>query len=93
LNVGGEQVPVVLADLTNSDVNDYDSYAQIGYKYNSSLDKYTISDTAADFVVLGEEVPTIELPGALKPVFDYGVWSSLAEERQLSSYPLFTIQK
>jgi len=39
-NIGQQQVPVVIADFSDFDVNDYDNYAQIGYKYNVGLDKY-----------------------------------------------------
>ncbi|MBX2844621.1 MAG: (E)-4-hydroxy-3-methylbut-2-enyl-diphosphate synthase [Saprospiraceae bacterium] len=93
LNVGKDQVPIVIADLSQEAVDEYDNYAQIGFKYNAQLDKYSISDSAADFVYLADKIPSIELPGGLKPLYDYGTWASLDDAQRMVAYPLLTMNE
>jgi len=50
---GGDQVPVVIADISKQDVNDYTAYEKIGYTYNQELDKYSFSDLACDYSISG----------------------------------------
>jgi (E)-4-hydroxy-3-methylbut-2-enyl-diphosphate synthase len=77
-NLGGDNVPRVIADLTHACAQPSDLSA-IGYTYSEVLDKYNFSDTAADYVYLGSHLPTYELPGGLKRVYDYATWRLLAD--------------
>jgi len=64
-NVGGKQVPVVIADLSHlSSIKTTDLVA-IGYTYDAATDKWAISDAAADYVFIGQTPLDFNLPGTL----------------------------
>jgi (E)-4-hydroxy-3-methylbut-2-enyl-diphosphate synthase len=64
-NIGGKQVPVVIADLSHlTNIKTTDLVA-IGYTYDASTDKWAISDAAADFVFIGHTPLDFNLPGTL----------------------------
>lgn len=86
LNLGGDEVPRIIGDLSSHCQSAAD-LSPLGYQYVPALDKYNFSDMAADFVYLGKQVPTFELPGGLKQVFDHSVWRLLQDDKPC--YPLF----
>ena len=86
LNLGGDQVPRVIADIRHHCATP-DTLTAVGYTYVPALDKYNFSDLASDYVYLGSQVPAYELPGGLKRVFDYATWRLLADREQ--TFPLF----
>lgn len=89
-DIGADQVPVVVANLEHSDVEDYDIYSQIGYRYNEMLDKYSISDLASDFAYFGvNEATSISLPGGLKKIYDFPVWATFCDEKKSDTFPMF----
>ena len=64
-NIGGKQVPVVIADLSHlSNIKTSDLVA-IGYTYDAATDKWAISDAAADYVFIGQTPLDFNLPGTL----------------------------
>ena len=64
-NIGGKQVPVVVADLSHlSNIKASDLVA-IGYTYDAATDKWAISDAAADYVYIGHAPLDFNLPGTL----------------------------
>jgi (E)-4-hydroxy-3-methylbut-2-enyl-diphosphate synthase len=64
-NIGGKQVPVVIADLSHlSSIKTTDLVA-IGYTYDAATDKWAISDAAADYVFIGHTPLDFNLPGTL----------------------------
>ena len=67
-NIGGKQVPVVIADLSHlSSIKTTDLIA-IGYTYDAATDKWAISDAAADYVFIGNKPLDFNLPGTLSIV-------------------------
>ncbi|MCX6206729.1 MAG: (E)-4-hydroxy-3-methylbut-2-enyl-diphosphate synthase [Bacteroidetes bacterium] len=86
-NIGGKQVPVVVADLSKITAIKADDLNAVGYQYNSNTDKWNIADTAADYIFIGNQVLDFELPGTLK-VIAYPV--SAAEAKKPEKYfPIF----
>ncbi|MCI4667546.1 MAG: (E)-4-hydroxy-3-methylbut-2-enyl-diphosphate synthase [Bacteroidia bacterium] len=85
-NVGGEQVPRVVADMRHN-WEEAKSMSEIGYTYIPLLDKYNFSDIAADFVYLGKNTPEYELPGGLKRVYDAEKWAEMKDDEL--NFPLF----
>ncbi len=64
-NIGGKQVPVVVADLSHlSNIKEADLIA-IGYTYDRAIDKWSISDAAADYIFIGNTPLNFNLPGTL----------------------------
>ncbi|MBV6445801.1 MAG: 4-hydroxy-3-methylbut-2-en-1-yl diphosphate synthase (ferredoxin) [Ignavibacteriaceae bacterium] len=76
LNIGNKSVPVVIADLSKSDLSTHGSLLQVGYTYDEQSDKWTMNN-AADYLYLGENSPGFDLPVSTRPIFDYEYWRQL----------------
>lgn len=85
-NIGGRQVPVVVADLSGVDKLDTHSLEHIGYHYNAHSDKWSIGDAAADFVYTGSRIFDFALPGTLQVICDHSAW--LHVEDKYKYHPL-----
>jgi (E)-4-hydroxy-3-methylbut-2-enyl-diphosphate synthase len=64
-NIGGKQVPVVIADLSHLSSIKITDLVAIGYTYDAATDKWAISDAAADYVFIGHAPLDFNLPGTL----------------------------
>ncbi len=73
-NIGGKQVPVVIADLSKTGKITPQHLQSIGYSYDEATDKWNIGDAAADYVFTGKQVPDFALPGTLKVIIYPDVW-------------------
>ena len=73
-NIGGDNVPVVLADFSLKKKITPLSLFSIGYKYSVSLDKWNISDQACDYIFLGNNDINFEIPGTLGLIYNYNKW-------------------
>ncbi len=86
-NIGGEQVPVVIADYSKYKQVQPDDLVSIGYQYDAHTDKWNIADAAADYLYVPSK-PAFALPGTLGVILNYEQWKQEAD--QSNSYPLFT---
>lgn len=89
-NIGGKQVPVVVADLSKLPSIQADDLAAIGYRYDAATDKWNISDAAADYVFTGNQSLDFALPGTLK-VISYPATAALATDPN-KCLPIFDAQ-
>ncbi len=67
-NIGGNHVPVVIADFSKLQSITPQTLESIGYKYNEATDKWNIGDGAADYIFTGGAELTFALPGTLKVI-------------------------
>jgi (E)-4-hydroxy-3-methylbut-2-enyl-diphosphate synthase len=81
-NIGGRQVPVVIADLSKLQKISPSSLESVGYTYNPDSDKWTIADAAADYIFTGHQLPDFPLPGTLKVIVFPGTWHTTADKNQ-----------
>ncbi|MGZ5287545.1 MAG: (E)-4-hydroxy-3-methylbut-2-enyl-diphosphate synthase, partial [Flavisolibacter sp.] len=86
-NIGGTQVPVVVADLSKLQQITPADLQRVGYTYQESLDKWKIADTAADYIFTGHHILDFELPGTLKVIVYPATWM-LADDRT-KYFPIF----
>ncbi|RYY55478.1 MAG: 4-hydroxy-3-methylbut-2-en-1-yl diphosphate synthase [Chitinophagaceae bacterium] len=86
-NIGGRQVPVVIADLSKVENILPADLQSIGYVYDEPTDKWTIRDAAADYIITGHQVLSFNLPGTLKVLVYPAAWA-LAEDKT-KYFPLF----
>jgi (E)-4-hydroxy-3-methylbut-2-enyl-diphosphate synthase len=86
-NIGGKQVPVVVADLSKIKEIKAADLAAVGYQYNVVTDKWNIADTAADYIFIGHQILNFELPGTLK-VIAYPVAATKANNTE-KYFPIF----
>ncbi|GAA4321175.1 (E)-4-hydroxy-3-methylbut-2-enyl-diphosphate synthase [Flaviaesturariibacter amylovorans] len=84
-NIGGGQVPVVIADLSKLPVITPADLKHIGYTYNEATDKWTIADTAADYVFTGHLSVPFALPGTLKVIQYPATWELTIEQHGIEA--------
>jgi (E)-4-hydroxy-3-methylbut-2-enyl-diphosphate synthase len=80
-NIGGTNVPVVIADLSKLEKITHKDLQSIGYTYDEVTDKWTIADTAADYVFTGHQILDFALPGTLKVIVYPAAWMQ-AEDKE-----------
>lgn len=73
-NIGGKQVPVVIADLSKLKKITPKDLEQVGYKYDEVTDKWSIGDMAADYIFTANHQLNFELPGTLKVIVYPETW-------------------
>lgn len=87
LNIGSSNVPRVISDYSMRDKIYPCSLLNIGYIYNRSSDKWTLLDTASDFIYLGDNELDFKIPGSLGVIQNYKNW-----QRDIPNcYPLLTL--
>jgi (E)-4-hydroxy-3-methylbut-2-enyl-diphosphate synthase len=77
-NIGGKQVPVVIADLSKIEKITPVSLESVGYKYDEATDKWSIGDMAADYIFTANQAINFELPGTLKVIVYPETWKEAA---------------
>jgi (E)-4-hydroxy-3-methylbut-2-enyl-diphosphate synthase len=79
LNIGGNNVPVVISDLNSisskrnrrRDIIIPEFLEEVGYKYDRIIDKWNISDMACDYIWIGANAVNFEFPGTLGVFYFY----------------------
>ena len=84
LNIGSEQVPRVIGDLSKASTIKHEDLSQFGYLYSKGQDKWHISDLAVDFLYIGPNSLNFEIPGTLGVIQDHS-----HQESKMRHYPLF----
>ena len=88
-NIGGKNVPVVMADFSKKDTISPASFFAFGYNYSHNLDKWNLQDQAADYVFIGDNSITFEVPGTLGVICSWINWSTNYKDKK-GYYPLFS---
>jgi (E)-4-hydroxy-3-methylbut-2-enyl-diphosphate synthase len=86
-NIGAKHVPVVIADLSKRSSITPADLQGIGYTYDAALDKWNISDAAADYVFTGHQVLDFALPGTLKVIVYPAAWAAATDKEKY--FPIF----
>jgi (E)-4-hydroxy-3-methylbut-2-enyl-diphosphate synthase len=84
-------VPRVVVDLSKANLKDPAILNAAGYLYSPILDKYNMGEQSVDFVYLANELPSFNMPGNLKQLYNYNTWLKLADKAQC--HPLFTLKE
>ena len=84
LNIGSNQVPRVIGDLSGSSLIKAEDLAPFGYLYAAKNDKWHISDLAIDFLYIGSNSLEFEIPGTLSIIQHHSVIESKSRH-----YPLY----
>lgn len=86
-NIGTGHLPVVITDFSHNESIDQKDLIAAGYTYSAELDKWNISDLAADYLFIADKSISFELPGTLRYIVNYATWKN---DNHASSVPLFT---
>jgi (E)-4-hydroxy-3-methylbut-2-enyl-diphosphate synthase len=87
-NIGGSNVPRVIADFSKNPIKDMDDLRTIGHFYLPATDKWAMNDLGADFVYCGQHPAPFMLPNGLKELLDENTWASLTDRS--NKYPVST---
>lgn len=90
-NIGGKNVPVVIADFHKKTAILREDLKEIGYRYNRVTDKWNISDMAADYIFCGENTIDFALPGTLKLIYNHDLWKLISDKTKC--FPLLNQQQ
>ena len=88
-NIGGNHVPVVVADFSAKETIEVQQMSSIGYRYDEQLDKWNIGDAAADFIYTKDRIPSFALPGSLQVICDYITWKTATDKEKC--HPLVSV--
>lgn len=85
-NIGGKQVPVVVADLRHISAITPKDLEGVGYQYDEATDKWNISDGAADYIYTADQILPFALPGTLQVITGYETWQSAEDKSKYHPY-------
>jgi len=85
VNIGGHQVPRVVADFSVKEKVTPASLFALGYHYSVPLDKWNITDMACDYIFLGDNNIDFEIPGTLGLIYNQATW--LSQKHKDRTYP------
>ena len=94
-NIGDKHVPVVVADLSRLQNITAKDLQAVGYTYDEATDKWNISDAAADYIFIGNQLLNFALPGTLKVIVYPDAWLQtvslpIGEGRGGAYFPIFS---
>jgi (E)-4-hydroxy-3-methylbut-2-enyl-diphosphate synthase len=89
-NIGGKQVPVVVADFSSETGITPDHLKSAGYQYDADTDKWNIADAAADYL-FSRELLSFSLPGTLKVIVPHDIWNTADDKEKYM--PLFSAEE
>lgn len=88
LNMGGQNVPRVMVDISRLASVEYADLRSVGHLYSAFLDKFQMNDLGADYLYSGQRPVPFMLPNGLKEVVDYSAW--LDAGHRTDHFPVLT---
>lgn len=88
-NIGGGNVPIVMADFSLKKEIKRASLFALGYNYSVPLDKWNLTDQACDYIFLNKNTIDFETPGTLGLVYEYETWKT--QRHHPRSYPFMDV--
>ena len=85
--IGGETVPKIFTDFSDSGINNYKDLESVGYIYSPENDKWNLSDQACDLIYIGNKEFPFDAPNSLKVVYDFEKWITL--KNQMKGFPFY----
>jgi len=90
-NIGGQNVPRVIADISNLTSVQYADLKCVGHLYSMLLDKFNMNDLGADYIYTGNHPISFMLPNGLKELVNYPAW--VAAGQRPEHYPVLTSEE
>lgn len=85
-NIGGNNVPLVIGNLSHSSSIKPSLFFPFGYNYSVPLDKWNIAEQAADYLYIGDRQIDFEIPGTIGLIQNFRNWNSKKDRH----YPLLS---
>ena len=90
-NIGGGNVPRVVADISLLKIQEPKGLRPIGHFYLPEPDKWKMNDLGADYVYSGDHPLPFMVPNGLKEILNYRSWSQHPEQKY--KHPLFSVSQ
>jgi (E)-4-hydroxy-3-methylbut-2-enyl-diphosphate synthase len=90
-NIGGSNVPRVIADVSKLSDQQYKDLKSVGHFYLPELDKWKMNDQGVDYIYGGNNPMPYMLANGLKQILDLKSW--LAQSDNVNNYPLFQLSE
>ena len=90
-NIGGSNVPRVIANLSSLSDQQYKDLKSVGHFYLPELDKWRMNDQGVDYIYSGNNPIPYMLPNGLKQILDVSCWVEQGD--QINNYPLFQLSE
>ena len=87
-NLGGLNVPRVIADYSGISVETHEDLRSVGHFFLPVPDKWRMNDQGVDFIYSGSKPIPFMLPNGLKEIIDYPQW--LAHVDHTNKFPLIS---
>ncbi len=88
-NIGHENVPRVIADLSHLSAIQIEDLKAVGHFYLPEPDKWRMNDTGADYLYTGNHPVGFMLPNGLKEIINYDIWALGTESE--NQFPLIDV--
>ncbi|GAB4334300.1 MAG: 4-hydroxy-3-methylbut-2-en-1-yl diphosphate synthase [Flammeovirgaceae bacterium] len=85
-NIGGSNVPRVIADLSKLGKLEMADLKAVGHFYLPEPDKWAMNDHGCDYIYTGKNKVDFMLPNGLKEIVDYETWLSVEDVQ--NTFPL-----
>lgn len=89
-NLGDHKAPVVVGNLSEKDHITPANFFAFGYLYSVELDKWNLTDMAADLIYIGNNSIDFEIPGTLQIVQELSTWKT---EKKPQHLPICSLQE
>jgi len=90
-NMGGKNVPRVMADASTVRIQEKSDLKPIGHHYLPATDKWHLDDQGADFLYAGSNTIPFMVANGSRVVYDFAHWNSL--DNKAGTHPLFQISE
>lgn len=90
-NIGGANVPRVIADFSDVPSIEMNELKPIGHHYLPATDKWAMGDLGADYLYTGANPIMFMLPNGLKEIVDFDTWELLNYSE--NSFPLVPLDR
>ncbi len=90
-NLGGSNVPRVIADYSHTPVTELEQLKAIGHFYLPVPDKWAMNDLGADFIYTGSTPAAFMLPNGLKEILDFSAWQTAGDT--VNKFPLLSVNE
>jgi len=90
-NIGGTNVPRVVADFSLNNNTTPSDLNEVGHIYDVKLDKWHMADLGCDYIYFGKNTINFMLPNGVKGIYDATTWYLLTDKT--NNFPLFTVEE
>ena len=87
--IGGNNSPKVVADFSEKEKISYTDFISVGLKYSEPLDKWNMTDMAADLLFLGDNDLPFDIPNSMKAIYNFEKWKTL--ENKAKGFPIYNL--